>query len=197
MSTATRTFVAILCCLLVLSCNRSRRDTATTESLIESEITRPTPFISPGLECPPVQPAEKAEVPGDAVVVGVVVNGKARAYLLDAMVSPFKHIVNDLIEGTPVSVTYCNKNGCVRVFTDESRGKPLKISLMGFGKGMLIRINDKTYEQETGRLFNSDSIDEFPFSQMAYEVLKWDDWKKAHPDTEIFTDSSRVPKKTT
>ena len=62
---------------------------------------------------------------------------------------------------------------------------------------MLIRTGDKTYEQETGRLFGSNSDDEFPFAQMPFEVLKWDDWKKAHPDTEIFTDGSRVPRKTT
>jgi hypothetical protein len=192
---SSRAILVIFSCIFAASCNRQRRDVDTSDSMVQSRPgeLRASPFMAPGIECPPTRSAEEADIPGDEQVVGVVVNGKARAYLLSAMVSPMRHIVNDLIQDTPVSVTFCNHNGCVRVFTDDTRGKPLKISLMGFADGMLIRVGDRNYEQESGQLYHSDSADVIPFAPFPFEVVTWNDWKKAHPNTDIFTGLALTP----
>src|SRR5262245_3700545 len=44
-----------------------------------------TPFLWPGVRTPPVRRAADAHLPDDTQVVGVVVQGRARAYALSAM----------------------------------------------------------------------------------------------------------------
>src|SRR5262245_25715745 len=62
-----------------------------------------------GTRQPPAVPAAAAKLDDDDVVIGVVAAGRARAYLLRAMDGgPENHIVNDLVGGAPVSVTYCD-----------------------------------------------------------------------------------------
>jgi Protein of unknown function (DUF3179) len=195
MSHSIQIIAAIVCCLLMVSC-RPRTGSTAKESLVETGPVNATPFIVPPIECPPTFSADEVDIPGDSMVVGVVVNGHARAYLLTAMAPPTHHVVNDLIADVPVSITYCDKTGCVRAFTDKPNGKPLKMNLMGFANGLLLRVGDKTYEQKSGRPFGSDSELVIPFDDLPFEVLNWSEWKKLHPNTDIFVGNSGAAKKT-
>ncbi len=73
-------------------------------------------FEMPGLQEPQIILAQAAKLPDAEVVIGVVVNRKPRAYWLKALKYPPWHIVNDVVAGVPLSVTYCDRNDCARLY---------------------------------------------------------------------------------
>src|SRR5437879_4188705 len=71
-----------------------------------------------GLIRPPTSGVEGSGMRDDDQIIGVEVGGRARAYRLDALRSRTRHVVNDLLGGVPVSVSYCDITDCVRAYTD-------------------------------------------------------------------------------
>ena len=61
------------------------------------------------------------QVPDDTLVIGIESGGRSRAYMLSAFTRPDEHVCNDLIDGVPVTVTYCDLDDCVRLFTAPGR----------------------------------------------------------------------------
>ena len=148
----------------------------------------PHPFLS-RMEVvrPPTVPAASADLVDDEEVIGVEAGGYHRAYTLKALRLPRFHIVNDLIGGVPVSVTYCNITDCTRVYT--SRGDaPLAITQAGLTEGeMLIRIGGVDYEHRTGRVIGaSPSAPAFPYELSPFTRTTWGEWKRRHPGTDLY-----------
>src|SRR5207244_3603110 len=56
-------------------------------------------FEAEGILRPPTVKADDAVLADDEEVIGVVVDGRARAYRLEALRRPPFHIVNDLVAG--------------------------------------------------------------------------------------------------
>ena len=171
--------------LLAIGCSKS--EPVPVESSNQPPVHQNSPWIVPGRERPPTQTVDEAELPDDARVIGVVADGKARAYWQQPMFNPANHIINDLYGDVPITVTYCDRTDCVRVFTDETRGKPLKVGLMGYENGLLLRLDERGYHQENGRSMVSDSTETFPYADYPSEVTTWKAWKTAHPGTDVFT----------
>lgn len=99
-------------CLTLLGCSRGPKEPRTAENLPAAPPTtyNPSPWIMPVVSCPPVRTAATANLPDDARVVGVVVDGKARAYLLKAMCDTSRHVLNDLLANRPV-ILGAGRNG--------------------------------------------------------------------------------------
>jgi len=157
----------------------------------KSRVPRPplfsTPFITPGARCPPARPAAAVDVPDDAPVVGVVVESKARAYLLTAMKRINYYVINDLVGDCPVTVTYCDKSDCVCAFTDDTRGTPLAMDLGGWSSGkMVVRVQSTFYWQDSGVTLNPDDLKAIPYAPLPHERATWKAWKQAHPETDVF-----------
>ncbi len=76
-----------------------------------------------------MQPAERNEVPLDRLVVGIEVNGEARAYPLRFI--GYHHHVRDVVGGQPVLVTYCTVCRTGRVFSPVIDGKEESFRLVG------------------------------------------------------------------
>jgi hypothetical protein len=149
---------------------------------------RATPFVVPGLQRPPARPAALAALPDDAPVVGVMVQGRPRAYLLEAMSKRSNHVLDDVLGETPVTVTYCDQADCVRVFTANTPGVPLPIDLGGWdGDAMLLRVDGVFYRQDTGKSKLDGDRGNFPYAPLPFERTTWGAWKAAHPDTDVFT----------
>src|SRR5262249_58636248 len=102
----------------------------------------PTPFVWRGIRPPPVQAAAAAQLPDDAPVAGVVAGGQARAYLLTAMTGLTAHVVNDLVGGTPVTVTYCDRTDCLCGFTADTPGQPLEVNVGGWAGKLMLKGGD-------------------------------------------------------
>jgi hypothetical protein len=167
-----------------IGCGRPPKDPPPPGPPLEA---MPTPFFSPGLPCPPVHPAGEVQLPDDAQVVGVVAGGKPRAYLLSAMSSINQHVINDLIGDVAVTVTYCNRTKCVRSFTGDADGDVLPVDLGGWNERMILRVKNKFYWQHSGEPIASAMGGPFPYERLSHELTTWKAWRKAHPDTDVFT----------
>src|SRR5579875_3244686 len=65
-------------------------------------------FWAEGIRTPPALPADRADLKPEDEVLGVEMGGHARAYRLKGMLGRSDHIVNDVLGGKPVSVTFCD-----------------------------------------------------------------------------------------
>jgi hypothetical protein len=54
----------------------------------------------------PVIPASESDVDANELVLGVVVNGKARAYPINMLNGPSREILNDELGGTAIAATW-------------------------------------------------------------------------------------------
>jgi len=100
-------------------------------------------------------------------------------------VGPASHIVNDLIGGLPLSVSYCNLHDCVQVVTDKGAA-PLKLQVAGVdGWSMLLAVGGHNYRQSTLEPLEADTPS-FPYRIHPWERTTWGAWKSAHPDTDVY-----------
>jgi hypothetical protein len=74
-------------------------------------------------------PARESKVPRDRLVVGVEINGDARAYPLQFI--GYHHQVRDKVGGSEVLVSYCTVCRTGRVYSPELNGKVEKFRLVG------------------------------------------------------------------
>jgi hypothetical protein len=104
------------------------------------------------IERPPAVAAKDAGLRPDEPVIGVVVDGRARAYRLAAMESRSGHLINDVIGAVPVSVAYCDRNHCVRAYSGPPGSGPLDLAVAGLLDGeMILNAAGIAYFQESGR----------------------------------------------
>lgn len=125
----------------------------------------------------------------DDPIIGVSVGEKHRAYALTALAGVSQHVVNDILDGRAVSVTYCVKTGCARVFTGPN-GRRLRLAVGGWydkegEKQMVIRDEGERYQQETGNSMSGGTG--IPYGRLNFKLTTWGEWHKAHPTSDVFT----------
>jgi hypothetical protein len=151
-------------------------------------------FDIPGVCLPNLIPAFQTKVAESSMVIGVVVHGQARAYMMLAMCMPEdaemteghdlerdikRHVVNDVIAESPISVTCCDISGCVRVLTAEGQSEPLALRVGGRREDkMLLLYEGQRYVQEDEAI---------PLHDVAFTVTSWGQWKKSHPSSLVYT----------
>ncbi len=143
----------------------------------------------PGVRLPAMLASAQATIPESWKVIGVIVNGQARAYLMDAMGMPTEigsdmsaighHVVNDLIIDSAVSVTYCDLSECVRVFSKSSQVAPLALGVGGLS-------NDKMLLMYDGQRYEHGSAD-VPLGELPFTVTTWGRWRQANPTSTVYT----------
>jgi hypothetical protein len=138
-----------------------------------------------GLARPPVLEAGAAGMGDDEEVIGVVVDGKARAYRVKALEYPPWHIVNDVIAGVSVSVAHCNLNECTQVYTDREAKGPLDISQAGLYRGeMVVKVDGTLYVHKTGEPV--EGAKPLPYAVMPMTRTTWGAWRREHQGTDAF-----------
>jgi hypothetical protein len=124
----------------------------------------------------------------DEPLVGVSFGGKHRAYLMRALSGrgPMVHIVNDVLAGVPVTVAECDRSGCLKAFTADQRGTPLRVAFGGYRHGrMYLRVGDNVYEHAT-LVPALPHLPPFPYVELPVERTTWKEWRTAHPDTDVY-----------
>jgi hypothetical protein len=144
----------------------------------------------PVMEKPPVSPGKSAQLPDDAEVIGVAVEGHFRAYLVEALVPREWHVVNDELGSAPVTVSYCDRTDCVQAYTGPRGEGALHLAVGGYMGvydvgSMLLRVGSWHYRQDTRQPLEKDAPP-FPYAQAHFERTTWKKWHEAHPDTDVF-----------
>jgi hypothetical protein len=145
-------------------------------------------YLSDGIRQPPARPAESARLADAEVVIGVEVGGVARAYRLAALEHRSRHIVNDVVAGVPVTVTYCDLDRCIRAFAGPKGGPPLDVSQGGLlGRKMVLRVGGIDYLQDSGAPVKpGEAPAAFPYSSFPASRTSWKAWREAHPNTDVY-----------
>jgi hypothetical protein len=139
----------------------------------------------PGVRRPPVVSAAASGLTETDDVIGVVVRGKARAYSVQVMAGrPQNHVINDLIAGTPVTVTFNNRGRIVRVFAGTG-SEPLDVKVgMSPGGDMILAVGGEQFIQRSATPVDAATSGQFPLESVDHELTTWKKWHDAHPDTD-------------
>ena len=143
----------------------------------------------PSIDDPMFAGVEDASFVADSdIVVGLEIDGQARAYPLSILV--WHEIVNDEVGGIPVAVTYCPLCYTMQVFERVIDGQAVEFGTTGklYNSNLLMydRLTDTYWSQAIGMAvmgqLSGRVLDTVPF-----DVISWGDWKAIHPDTLVLT----------
>jgi hypothetical protein len=148
------------------------------------------PYEDVLIQKPPAVPAASADLKDDSEVVGISAGGRHRAFLISRLGTVRSHVVNDLLGDQPVTVTYCSRTECIRVFTGPM-GEPLAVAVGGWDnregrEGLILRLGSRLYRQDTGGPAEDGTAAPFPYPTADYERTTWGRWRDAHPDTDVY-----------
>jgi hypothetical protein len=133
---------------------------------------------------------DSAELPEDATVIGVVVDGRARAYALKSLRNLQQHVVNDVVGGVPITVAHCDVTDCTRVYASRNRSEPLDVTQAGFRDGeMILQIEGVYYEHSSGEPIEPGPESRpLPYEHYPWIRTTWKEWKHQYPETDIYVE---------
>ncbi len=122
------------------------------------------------------------------LVVGLNINGDIRAYPLQILV--WHEIINDIVGGTPVAVTYCPLCFTNQVFNRTVDGKPVEFGTSGklYNSNLVMydRTSDSLWSQALGQAIVGKhaglKLDRIPF-----DLAFWKEWKQLYPDSKVLS----------
>ncbi|MFY9301331.1 MAG: DUF3179 domain-containing protein [Candidatus Nitrosotenuis sp.] len=143
----------------------------------------------PSIDSPKFVSADKADfVSDDDIVMGLELNGETRAYPLFILV--WHEIVNDRFGDTPVAVTYCPLCFTMQVFARRVNGVETEFGTSGklYNSNLVMydRNTDSQWSQALGQSITGELAGQ-KLARIPFDVAKWSDWKKLHPDTVVLT----------
>ena len=122
------------------------------------------------------------------LVLGVVINGEARAYPHN--IGWWHEIVNDVVGGTPICVTLCPLTGTGLVFdTADDNGDPFELGV----SGLLLNNNLIMHDRRDGNTLYPQILSTAVDGPRQGETLtllpvmetNWNTWVRLHPDTRV------------
>ncbi|MHA7836001.1 MAG: DUF3179 domain-containing protein [bacterium] len=142
----------------------------------------------PALEHPKTVPASRASWKERDLVLGVVLDGEARAYpiaLLD-----WHELVNDTLGGRAILVSYCPLCGTGLVFDRRIEGETKRFGV----SGLLYRSDLLMYDRETESLWSQIAARAVTGPLMGRRLqmirssfARWGEWKRRHPETTVLS----------
>lgn len=153
----------------------------------------------PGMDCipsidnPGFETGEVNWLEDSERVIGVEINGDARAYPLKIL---SKHeIVNDNVGGEPVAVTYCPLCRSGVTYSREVENETLEFGV----SGKLIDANLVMYDRSTESYWNQISGKAIVGPRVPQElelkfssITTWGKWKEGHPDTKVLSRNTGI-----
>lgn len=145
----------------------------------------------PSIDNPDFKKASDIQLDEQTRVLGVKVNGVAKAYPVPIL--NYHEIVNDTFSGQPVVVTYCPLCGSGIAFDAmiDGEGRSFGVS------GLLYNSDVLLYDRQTETLW-SQIMMQAVAGPLAGEKLQmvptmntsWGEWKKRYPDTWVLTENT-------
>lgn len=146
----------------------------------EGHRLRPTDIS--GNHCPVLLRADEVDIPPEEEVIGVAVNDRYHAYLVEALSLVQDHVINELVDGVPISMTYCDQDDYARVLTSADLHQPIDLRVGG-----MLTVGSKTEMVLTldGIRYRQDSP-ELPLEDHEFDRTVWGAWILKHPRTLVF-----------
>lgn len=126
--------------------------------------------------------------PDDTPVIGVVINGKAKAFPLKFLMRPDLHVINDEMAGATFAVSFCDIDQCTRVFATKKESRE-SVRVSGAHRDrpgkLLLEIGKTKFWQDTLMEFGN-SEKKAPVELIEHRQTTWGEWKAVYPDSEYF-----------
>jgi hypothetical protein len=124
-------------------------------------------------------------------VLGIEVNGVARAYPIRIL--NYHEIINDIVGGEAIVVTYCPLCGSGMAFNAEIDNKIFEFGV----SGLLYNSDVLLYDRGTGSLWSqilktavTGAKKGTRLSAIPLSHTTWQDWLTRHPDTDVLSDET-------
>ena len=122
------------------------------------------------------------------IVIGLEINGQAKAYPLFILV--WHEIVNDNVGGVPVAVTYCPLCFTNQVFERVINGTEVEFGTSGklYNSNLVMydRLTDSYWSQALGMAITGE-LTGYQLKIVPFDVISWGDWSSLHPNTLVLT----------
>lgn len=128
--------------------------------------------------------------PGDRVV-GITLNGEARAY--PVAILNWHEIVNDEIDSRHFAITYCPLCGTAVAFDSTIEGSTTEFGVSGllYNSDVLLydRDTESLWSQILGQAVAGPRVGQF-LTAIPISHTSWRDWRNDHPDTLVLSDDT-------
>lgn len=149
----------------------------------------PPPDGIPAIDNPKFVPAKDADFDSNSsTVIGVYYNGQAKAYPLSIMV--WHEVVNDIVGGKPLAVTYCPLCYSVVAYVREINGVPVTFGT----SGRLYNNNLVMYDRLTRSLWSqiwgaaiAGNLTGYTLQRFPVDLVSWGEWHKLYPDSLVLS----------
>ncbi len=135
-----------------------------------------------------ISPDEAAWLKPDDPVLGLALDGAARAY--PVRILDYHEIVNDRIDGASIVVSYCPLCGAGMVFRlpPDRDSAGFGVSGLLYNSDMLLydRASESLWSQILARAISGPRKGE-RLESVPLEHTTWEDWRKRHPDTRVLS----------
>jgi hypothetical protein len=124
------------------------------------------------------------------MVIGVVVEGLARAYPVNIMWGPENEVVNDTLGKTPITTSWCPIALSGTVYSRNHGGQRLDFGAIGAEDGVLVLYDSTTHSrwsQVSGRA-TTGPLAGAQLDKVPSLVTTWGRWRALHPDTTVYED---------
>lgn len=139
-------------------------------------------------------PAINHQSPADQLVVGVVVNGKAKAYPVQFI--GYHHQIRDSVGSMPVMVTYCSVCRTGRVFSPLVNGKPENFRLVGMDhfNAMFEDATTKSWWQQATGVAIAGPLKGASLKEIPSRQSTWSSWVRDHPNSLLMAPDTNFKK---
>jgi hypothetical protein len=121
-------------------------------------------------------------------VIGINLNGDARAYPLQILV--WHEIVNDVVGGVPVAITYCPLCYSTQAFVRQINGTTVQFGTSGklYNNNLVMydRLTRSLWSQVWGEAI-AGNLTGHRLQRVPIDVTTWGAWRRLHPDTLVLS----------
>jgi hypothetical protein len=130
------------------------------------------------------------KIDSDKLVIGVVINGEARAYPIQLI--GYHHQVKDTVGNTPVMITYCTVCRTGRVYSPIVNGKPEKFRLVGMDhfNAMFEDATTKSWWQQATGVAIAGPLKGTHLEEIPSHQASLSSWLRSHPNSTILQPDS-------
>lgn len=132
--------------------------------------------------------AEAGWLRADDRVLAIERNGVARAY--PVAILNWHEIVNDVVGGEAIAVTYCPLCGTGIAFKSMAGGRRLNFAVSGLLYNSDVLLYDRETESLWSQILGKAVTGEFKgieLQRIVMEHTSWQSWKNRHPDGEVLS----------